>query len=442
MRPSLLAGPSSDRITFDQRVKPISEIVNLLRNDQLNLEPGFQRQSVWSDNDRRKLIDSILRCYPLPAIFLYRRQKDGVVQFDVIDGKQRLESILMFMGVIRGNRFEARAPLPGDDRSAWIDWTYLRRRKLQHLITAYDLNIIEVDGGFADIVDLFVRINSTGKALTRQEKAHAKYFNSPFLKEADRVARRFIAYFERNRILTSGQVARMKHVELVSELMLSVHKGDVLNKKAALDRVMSADTLDRRSIDRSSRFTTSALNRITRMFPKLKQTRFRQIADFYTLAVLVARFENEGLILTDKKRNKLAWDLLVAFSIRIDDLRERQRRAQGIDPKQEIYREYLLTVLQGTDEANQRRARERILRQLLESLFARKDAQRGFTPEQRRILWNTSAERRCAACGKRLSWDDFTIDHIDPYSKGGQSRLENAALMCQRHNSSKGNRSR
>ncbi|MBM3841594.1 MAG: HNH endonuclease [Verrucomicrobia bacterium] len=41
---------------------------------------------------------------------------------------------------------------------------------------------------------------------------------------------------------------------------------------------------------------------------------------------------------------------------------------------------------------------------------------------------------------KRLTWDDFTIDHIDPYSKGGRSRLENAALMCRSCNSSKGKR--
>lgn len=40
-------------------------------------------------------------------------------------------------------------------------------------------------GGFlrievGDIIDLFVRINSTGKALTTQEKRHARYFNSHF----------------------------------------------------------------------------------------------------------------------------------------------------------------------------------------------------------------------------------------------------------------------
>jgi 5-methylcytosine-specific restriction endonuclease McrA len=94
--------------------------------------------------------------------------------------------------------------------------------------------------------------------------------------------------------------------------------------------------------------------------------------------------------------------------------------------------------MQATDEVNQRRLREGIVRGLLESLFAKKDAQRGFSDAQRRILWNTAADRRCSECKKRLLWNDFTIDHIDPYSKGGRSRLENAALMCRSCNSAKG----
>jgi 5-methylcytosine-specific restriction endonuclease McrA len=96
--------------------------------------------------------------------------------------------------------------------------------------------------------------------------------------------------------------------------------------------------------------------------------------------------------------------------------------------------------LQATDEYGQRKARGAILKGLLGSLFAKKDSQRGFTSEQRRLLWNSSTTRKCESCGRVLSWSDFTLDHIDPHSKGGRSRIENAALMCRSCNSSKGNR--
>lgn len=89
-------------ITYRIGTKSILDLINLFKSDHLNLEPGFQRQSVWTERDRAKLIDSILRNYPLPAIFLYRREENGHLVFDVIDGKQRLESILRFTGNMRG----------------------------------------------------------------------------------------------------------------------------------------------------------------------------------------------------------------------------------------------------------------------------------------------------------------------------------------------------
>ena len=431
----------SNTITYKTTTKNILDLLNLYTHGNLNLSPGFQRQSVWKERDRANLIDSMLRNYPLPAIFLYKREEDGELVFDVIDGKQRLESIFMFVGAMRG-RFGTRTQLPGADSVEWLSWALLKRKGLQPLITGYELPVIEVDGELGDIINVFVRINSTGKALTRQEQRHARYYNSAFLKEAARLANRFEGYLFDNGIFSPGQLSRMKHIELVCELMLSMVQGDVLNKKTALDRVMATTSFDGRQLGKASRMVTATLNRIRQMFPQIKTTRLRQVTDFYSLAVLIGKFEQEGLILTDRRRNGLAWDLLQVFAIRVDEVRELQRKAKGARPDQELYRDYLLTVSQMTDDVAQRRKREQILRGILGSLFAMKDSQRGFTPEQRRILWKTAANRVCATCSCKLTWEDFTIDHINPYSRGGRSQLENAALMCRKHNSQKGNRRR
>lgn len=434
-------------LTHHPETKTITDLVNLYDDRQLNLEPGFQRQSVWQEPQRRKLIDSILRNYPLPAIFLYVREEEGEIQYDVIDGKQRLESILMFMGKMYGRgRYSVKTELPGSEGMEWLDWRGLQRRREQHLLTNYKIPVIEVDGDFSDIIDVFVRINSTGKALTPQETRHARYYNSRFLKKADQLARRYEGYFTQMDILSVAQLSRMKHIELVCELMLSIHQGDVINKKAALDKVMRADGFTEAQVQKTASLTATALNRVRRMFPKLYTTRLCKVTDFYSLTVLIAKFEDEGLILTDRRRNRLAWDLLVAFASKVDEMRESQRKVIGTSkPEDTVYREYLLTVSQMTDDVNQRRKREGILRGILESIFAKKDAQRGFSAEQRRIMWNTASSRRCSGklCGgKMLTWEDFTLDHINPHSKGGQSRLENSALMCRKCNSAKGNRKR
>ena len=343
------------------------------------------------------------------------------------------------MGVMRG-RFNARTNLPGSESTESINWSQLKRKNLQPLLTGYEIPVIEVDGSIGDIINVFVRINSTGKALTSQEKRHARYYNSPFLRIATRLATRFERYFLENGIFSAGQLTRMKHVEFVCELMLSLVQGDVLNKKTALDRVMDAKSFDGRQLQKTSKMVVSVLNRVRLMFPMIKTTRFCQVTDFYTLSVLIGKFEQERLILTDSRLNRLAWDMLKIFSTRVDEVRELQRKAMGAKPDQEVYRDYLLTVSQMTDDVSQRRKREKILRGLIGSLFARKDSQRTFTAEQRRVLWNKAGNPTCVTCSCKLTWDDFTIDHIDPHSKGGVSRLENAALMCRKHNSKKGNR--
>jgi len=433
-------------ITHESFQKTVQDINNLYAsktrkgNRQLNLSPGFQRDSVWTERDRKKLIDSIIRNYPLPAIFLYRREENGEIIYDVIDGKQRLETILMFMGSIKGNRFWARVQLPGDDERDWLDYKTLCKKSKQHLITGYNIRTIEVTGDPADIIDLFVRINSTGKALTTAEKQHAKYYNSSFLREAGRLARRFEKFFKQHKILTIGQISRMKHIELMCELMVSVHQGDVINKKAALDSMMKTNILTAAKAKKISNEVTKAINRTKRMFPSLSHTRFKQISDFYSLVFVIWRFEKLKLILTDKKRNKLAQDLLVAFSTSVDIVREKQKKALGIKPQFEKSREYLLTVLQSTDEYGQRKRRENILIGLLESLFKRKDQDRLFSQEQRRIIWNSSVERRCTKCKKRVTWKDFSVDHIKPFSKGGKTKLINAAIMHKNCNAAKGNR--
>lgn len=428
-----------EQIRYEPDPKTIQDLVNLYEKKYLNLNPGFQRDSVWTPSDRKKLIDSLLRNYPLPSIFLYKREDDGHYIYDVIDGKQRIESIFRFMGLIRGDRFSTISQVTPNIEKETIDWKFLRRKKLQHRLTGYKLQTIEVSGELADIIDVFVRINSTGKALTPAERRHAKYYNSEFLRMAGKVAERYKDYFLSNKILSPNQIKRMKHVELICEFMVSINNEGVINKKMALDKVMNANSISGKQVKKLREQCVRTLNRIKRMFPKLKTTRFRQLSDFYTLGVLFWKYERDGLILTNKRRNSLAFDLIRNFSIGVDKVRELQLKAKGIRPGQELYREYLLTVLQSTDEIKQRKKREDMLNGILESLYEKKDNKRAFSKEQRRIIWNSENDPICTLCGKAVTWEDFTADHVIPHSEGGKTKINNAAITHRSCNSRKGN---
>lgn len=432
--------------TLDTRheTKNIAEIAHLYEKKMLNLSPAFQRKSVWKDKDRQLLIQSLLRGFPIPAIFLYSRNDNGHLHYDVIDGKQRLETMLRFLGAMRG-AFTVKAEVPGLEGVQQISASSMKRNrqhmaKIRPALQSYRVPVIEVNGELGDIVELFVRINSTGKPLTPQEKRNAKYSGSDLLKAATMLANKLESKFDELGVFSAAQKSRMKHVEFAAELVMSMQANDVINKKAALDKVMASATVPPAQIKKSAARAYTAVNRVARMFPDLSTTRLHQVVDFYSLVVLIAKLESEGAILIDKKRNALAWDLLRAFSVEVDKVREQQRKVQGTTSDQEVYRDYLMTVSQMTDDISQRRHREKILRGLIGSVFAARDAQRGFTAEQRRVLWSSTAEKHCKACGVKLSWQNFTIDHVDPHSRGGRSTLENAALVCRPCNSAKGNR--
>ena len=66
-------------------------------NKTLNLNPSYQRGEVWPDDRKIDLINSILSGITLPPIILNQKQSD---KFDVMDGKQRLTSIIGFMNNI------------------------------------------------------------------------------------------------------------------------------------------------------------------------------------------------------------------------------------------------------------------------------------------------------------------------------------------------------
>src|SRR5688572_10184809 len=149
----------------------INQLLLMYRSRQINLTPGFQRKSVWSLRDRQRLIQSIAAGYPIPSIFLYKREERGRLIYDVIDGKQRLETIFMFMGAGTFQREVFDVKLELDGELDFYTWSEIKRYAPHRraAFDAYQIQTVQVSGELAHIIDLFVRINSTGKRLTSGE---------------------------------------------------------------------------------------------------------------------------------------------------------------------------------------------------------------------------------------------------------------------------------
>jgi len=423
----------------------IRKLVGWHERGLLNLEPEFQRKSVWKLPQRSKLMNSILHGYPLPNVAIYKRvdEKRHCVRYDVIDGKQRIESILLFLGKMRGDdsRFEAAFSDWRDGKEFTVkrEWRDMCQKNQQRILN-YEIPAVWIKGTLSEIREVFVRINSTGKALTSQEVRKAKYINSEFLQKVTMLAGQLKRDFIRLGVLSESEIARMKDVEFCSELVLSVLHESVIDKKRALDQAMTAGMVDLRSLPRAMREVKATVKYVGKLLPDIRTTRFRKLADFYTLVILFARYIREKRALKNPKSNREARYLLERFGILADSayksISEFDRDAE-IDPNALAY---VQTVRADSDSAKNRRDRERVIEDILRNVFDLKDKHRTFTEVQRRIIWANTRRKKCYKCGRHLTWGNFEIDHVYPYSKGGKTSIENSAIICKSCNCRKGAR--
>jgi hypothetical protein len=381
--------------------------------------------------------------FPSSCPVRYRHAgRGGKVVYDVIDGKQRIETILWWLG---------KGPLAGDqvldvrtalDEGEPLDyWTWSDLSKdWRHRFYGARIPVVEVEGDFNDVIELFVRLNSTGKPLTSAEKQHARFFQSPTLKTAQRLAKKYGSWLDAQRVITAAQAQRMKDLELMTELLLSVHADMPLNKKGSLDRILAGHGLSKTSLEQAAADLSRALRVLQKVLPGLKTTRFHQRADFYTLVLLLHRLRREGRTVTahDSERNRIAGALLTEFGAAVDRVNEKSKTLRATTKAEEPFAQYLLTVKEGTDSQQQRLKREKLLRQVIESVFDHKDPNRAFNSTQRRILWHAANDPKChfpdCKSPKIKRWEDLHIDHLRPHVKGGQTVIGNAALAHGRCN--------
>jgi hypothetical protein len=156
----------------------IGELVNLYRDKELDLHPEFQRFYRWTTHQKSRWVESILLGIPLPSIFVVQRE-DGV--WDVIDGLQRLSTILELMGELRREdesrwpslELEATTYLPSLEGKKWKangsdnclsgeQQRFIKRAKL-------DIKIILRESAESAKYELFQRLNTGGSTLSEQE---------------------------------------------------------------------------------------------------------------------------------------------------------------------------------------------------------------------------------------------------------------------------------
>lgn len=177
----------------------IDQLVSYLNEGKINLSPVFQRGHLWKVNQRRGLIKNILLGRPIPAIFLFKKSDGSKYLYNILDGKQRIESILLFINDHRNDLKIER----------WQDFVYGSIRKQVNFsvdfedkkqvcsdlsndvirdFREYTIPTIEIalddETEIDEIISLFVDINQQGVPVSRFDIVKALCRESKFLKKA------------------------------------------------------------------------------------------------------------------------------------------------------------------------------------------------------------------------------------------------------------------
>jgi hypothetical protein len=224
-----------EKIRVDQQMLSVKYMLELMEEDGIELNPGYQRNYVWEDNKRKSLlIESLILGIPISAFYFYERE-DG--RYQVIDGQQRLTTIKEF---VEGRFCLTGLEYLGKECNKKFFGELDKRYKQKIYRTQIAANILDARSPKSVIYDIFRRVNTGGMSLNLQEMRNAvcKQEVRDFLLRSTRNENYLRA--TRNKI----RDIRMDSQELVLRFYAFYRAYDFEREKLNYDYYYIADMLD------------------------------------------------------------------------------------------------------------------------------------------------------------------------------------------------------
>ncbi len=154
------------KIRVDPKTFSLRQIVDMIKDGDLDLAPDIQRKRVWKMREKSRLIESILLRIPLPA-FYFSAEPDGLLR--VVDGLQRLSTVDDFVkGAFSLTDLEYLSEEVRDATFGTLDSAWTRRMEQTQIFA----NVIDPQTPTKVKFDIFKRLNTGGSPLNAQEIRH------------------------------------------------------------------------------------------------------------------------------------------------------------------------------------------------------------------------------------------------------------------------------
>lgn len=156
---------STDRLDMSY-----GELISLYQREELIINPDFQRLFRWDEGKRTRFIESLLLGIPIPPIFV-AEDNDG--KWELVDGLQRISTILSFFGILKGDNDKNNWVMESGDLISSLEGyrgNTLPIKYKRNLERTYcRVEIIKWDSQYDMRYELFNRLNTGGEPLTQQE---------------------------------------------------------------------------------------------------------------------------------------------------------------------------------------------------------------------------------------------------------------------------------
>jgi hypothetical protein len=373
----------------------IDQLVSYLNEEKINLAPPFQRGHVWPIRTRRKLLQNIVEGKPIPAIFLYKEASGSKYSYNILDGKQRLESMILFIETSRPDFkishwdkyfFEASEKKMGAFyiehngkklKFAELDEEIVRDFR-EYAIPTVEMSL-EDGTSLDEVISLFVDINQQGIQVNRFDIVKAMFKNDPILKQVfgllalEQRRGQDVLYKMKDNEFTFV----LKRLQIVGNLLESNNKIDRMWERLLELAIFSITHQHRKPVEILKGF----INRKHAGNYKLKQNQFKQLRKVFAFLKEVYKTTNVGT-------SRLATDqthfyIMVAALINSDLLDSIDRQAlkdallaisKMVDqplPKlgvtaNSIFKKYMSLSEKQTSDVAKREEREKYFKQLLQ----------------------------------------------------------------------------
>lgn len=245
----------------------IKQLVDIIQNDKIDLNPSYQRNFIWGPKDQKELIDTILFEFPLPNFFIYKKP-DG--NYEMVDGQQRSKTIFRFVqGQISSSKKTSSQTFDKIDQEKFL---------------SYKLPIVLIENlkPSESLKDYYVWINKKGIHLNPSEVNKSEFHDTNFLKLASEVLN-YQNLIELD-LFTDAVSKRMNDRSFIEELLGYLQLG-IKEKKRSVELIYSEeDITDQEYIILNQKFQKiiDIIYEVQKVKP-IKTTRYKQKNDFYTL---------------------------------------------------------------------------------------------------------------------------------------------------------------